>query len=85
MKFLYYFGRHGEQLLTEHTPHAWECLKEEMQNDNRCSFDEAVRDFGPDCLYGSLDYKDDAHLFMDDGGEIRTLWLTEVDRSGLVK
>lgn len=85
MKFLYYFGRHGEQLLTEHTPHAWECLKKEMEEDNRVTFEQAVEEWGEDCLSGSLEYSDNAHVSMDDGGEIRTLWLTEVDRSGLVK
>lgn len=82
MKFLYYFGRHGEKLLTEHTPKAWEALKEKMQNDNRMSFDEAVVEFGHECLYGSLDYSDRAHIFMDDGGEINTLWLSEVSEDG---
>ena len=78
MKFLYYFGRHGEMHLTEHSPRAWEFLLTEMQEDNRMTFDEAAKEFGPDCLYGSLEYREDAHLSMDDGGSIITIVLTEM-------
>lgn len=78
MKFLYYEGRHGEQLLTEHLPSAWEFLKTQMCNDNRASFDEIKRDLGEDAIYGSLDYSHNAHLSVDDGGYIITIELTEV-------
>jgi len=78
MKFLFYTGRHGQQLLTEHSEKAWEFLKAEMQKDNRCTFEEAIRDFGHDCLYGSFGYSDRACLSMDDGGQIITIDLTEV-------
>lgn len=85
MKFLYYFGRHGEQVLTEHTHHAWECLKKEMEEDNRVTFEQAVEELGEDCISGSLEYSDNAHVSMDDGGRIETVYLTEVGGSGLVK
>lgn len=78
MKFLYYLGRHGEQHLTEHTPKAWEFLKQEMQNDNRATFEDIIRDFGRAAMYGSLDFKDECYLSIDDGGEIHTIELTEV-------
>lgn len=78
MKFLLYDGRHGEQILTEHSERAWNYLKFEMQNDNRMTFEEACEEFGVDCLYGSLDYGPNASLSMDDGGDIDTIELTEV-------
>lgn len=78
MKFLLYNGRHGEQLLTYHTPEAWEFLKYEMVKDNRASFEEIRRDMGEDALSGSLDYHKDAHLSIDDGGDIDTIELTVV-------
>lgn len=77
MKFLLYNGRHGEQLLTFHTPKAWEFLKSEMQEDNVVTFEEYLRDFGEDGVSGSFEYSDDAHLFLDDGGSIDTVELTE--------
>ena len=84
MKFLLYNGRHGEQILTEHTPNAWEYLKNEMQRDNNATFEDIRRDFGDDAMYGHLDYRSEAHLSIDDGGEISTVYLTEVDMTGLV-
>jgi hypothetical protein len=78
MKGLHYSGRHGEQIYTEHSEKAWEFLKQEMQNDNRCTFEEAVRDFGVECLSGTFEYGPDCHLYMDDGGEIHTFEFTEV-------
>lgn len=78
MKFLFYEGRHGERHLTEHTPAGWEFLKNQMQQDNNASFEDILRDSGPEAFYGSFDYKDDASLFIDDGGRISTIELTEV-------
>ena len=83
MKFLLYEGRQGQQVLTEHTPEAWETLKNQMQEDNRCTFEEAVEDFGHDCLYGSFEYKESCYLSMDEGGCIRTLHLSEIHAGSL--
>lgn len=78
MKFLYYEGRHGEQILTEHSPTAFEFLKEQMQEDNRATFDEIKRDMGYEAFYGDFEYLDNAYLSIDDGGSIETIELTEV-------
>ena len=78
MKFLHYQGRQGQELFTEHSPKAWEYLKQEMQNDNRATFEDIARDFGHDAMYGSLDFKSDCYLSIDDGGSIITIELTEV-------
>lgn len=78
MKFLLYEGRHGELLLTEHSQVAWDFLRNEMDNDNRCTLDEIRQDFGDDAICGNLEYYHDAHLSIDDGGNISTIELTEV-------
>lgn len=78
IKFLFYEGRHGERHLTKHSKDAWEFLRSEMDHDNRCTLDEIARDFGPDAIYGSLDYHTDAYLSVDDGGSITTIELTPV-------
>lgn len=78
MKFLHYQGRQGQELFTEHTPKAWEYLKQEMQNDNRMSFEEMMEEFGIECISGTFDFSDDCHLYVDEGGEIHTIELTEV-------
>lgn len=83
MKFLLYNGRHGEEILTNHTVEAWEFLKAQMCEDNRASFEEIHRDFGPDAFYGSFDYKEDAYLSIDDGGQIETIELTAVPQENL--
>lgn len=75
-KFLYYEGRHGERLLVPHNEKGWEFLKEQMQEDNRCSFEEAREQFGEHSVEGDLEYSEDACLFMDDGGSISTAELT---------
>lgn len=75
-KFLFYESRNGLRLLVPHTETGWEFLKEHMQDDNRCTFEEAVEQFGEGCLSGSLDYSENASLSMDDGGSIETAELT---------
>lgn len=80
MKFLFYHGRHGEQHLTVHSEQAWEYLKLEMQKDNRCSFEDYIRGYGgfdDGMISGSFEYHDDAHLSLDDGGSIQTIYLME--------
>lgn len=78
MKFLFYKGRHGERLLTEHSQKGWNFLRNEMDNDNRCTLDEIRRDMGDYAISGSPEYSENAHLSVDDGGEISTIELTEV-------
>lgn len=73
MKFFLYGGRHGERHLVHATKAGWDFLTSEMQKDNHMSFEEAARE-GFD-IEGSYD---EGFLYMDDGGEIHTIELTEV-------
>ena len=71
-EFYLYTSRKGRHVLTPRTREAWDWLLQEMQDDNRVTFEEAKRE-GFD-IEGSYE---DGWLFMDDGGEIRVITLTE--------
>lgn len=75
-KFLFYESRNGLRLLVPHNEKGWEFLKKHMQDDNRCTFEEAVEQFGEYSVEGDLEYSEDAHISMDDGGSIHTAELT---------
>lgn len=81
MKFLLYEGRHGERILTEHTKRAWDALLAEMNEIDGCTLEQA-REQGFWVDGGTYE---EGNVSVDDGGTISTLYLTEVDRSGLVK
>lgn len=75
MRFLLYQGRSGQQLLTEHTPEAWNYLLKVRDEDDRCTVEQAREDGWVD---GSEEYGPDAYLSVDDGGTIETIELTEI-------
>lgn len=72
MKFLLYEGRHGERLLMEVSQENWDYLLRVMEQDNRYTFEDLAEDEVE--IEGSYE---EGELFVDDGGEIRTIELTE--------
>lgn len=74
-KFLLYESLYGEVTLTPHTPEHWNSLLERMQKDHRMSIEE-LRDEGV-WIDGDEFYSDDATIYVDAGGRVRTIELED--------
>lgn len=78
-KFLFYTCRHGDyEVLTPHTKEAWDFLISEMEQCNGASAEEICQyhddsDYNPD-YDGSWEQ---GFFYIDDGGDIKTIELTE--------
>lgn len=73
-EFFLFKCRHGdEEILTPKTREAWDFLVERMEQDNGVTFDQA-RAEGFE-IEGSYE---EGWFYMDDGGEIKTIRLTNV-------
>lgn len=72
MKFLLYRGRHGEQVLMEHTRENWDALMEEMIATDGCTPEEARRD---GCWVDGGTFEE-GYVSVDDGGKIFTVELS---------
>lgn len=71
-EFYLYKSRYNEHVLTPKTREAWDFLVARMENDNGVTEEEAKRDgYEYEGSY-EVDWR-----FMDDGGEIRVIVLTE--------
>lgn len=78
-EFLLYQGRSGQTKLVKKTQAGWDYLIEEMERDNRVTFVELVEtDLDFDGSYA------DGFMWVDDGGEISTVELTQVPANGYV-
>lgn len=79
-EFLLYRGRSGQVRLVKKSRAAWDFLIEEMERDNGVTFVELVE-------HGDLEFGgsfEEGHMWVDDGGHIDTIELTEVPANGYV-
>jgi hypothetical protein len=71
-KFYLYEGRHDERILVRATAENWEYLLRERELDDGCTLEEA----GEHGLEWGGSYEEGS-LWVDDGGEITTIELSE--------
>lgn len=79
MRYYLYHSRGGEFTLVEATRAGWDLLVSQLEEDNRYTLDEIAED--GIAVEGSFE---EGHLFVDDGGSIKELYLTRVDEDGTI-